>query len=242
RPAQPGAAVGDDRLAGDDRGEQRPRPHGVVARVVDPPRTELGVLHLREERVRELGGGGTAVGERHLVDDGGGAGLVAQEPRLDADLAVRVLEPRPADPPQLGRPSLGGVPPLPADPAGQDVPERRRDRGHQSSRDGAGGSGPAAGWSGAASGWGSGAEAAEGGGAAGGVGAAVVGSIRSQKKSREPSVIVTDPAASTSGNTAPPKMSVSRRPAAPGTSMRAARGVFARFITQSTVSSSFRRT
>src|SRR5690606_17907632 len=113
------------------------------------------------------------VGERNLVDDGGGAAVVLDEPGLHAHLAVRVLVPQAADAPQQRRAALGRVPALPRDPLGQEVGERRGEGGHQGSRWSAGGSGSC----------GVPAEGALAGGGATGV---ATGSTRSQKKSREP--------------------------------------------------------
>src|SRR5699024_4117025 len=89
-PAQLPAAVGDDAALGQDRTEQGACPGGVVAAVVDPAGAQLGVLRLGHERVLEPGDRFTAVGQRHLVEDGGGASVVLEQPGLDTDLTGRV--------------------------------------------------------------------------------------------------------------------------------------------------------
>ena len=89
----------------------------VVRAVVDPPATEHRVLHRADEGVVGAAERLAAVGEGHLVDDRLGAGLVGQDERLDAHLALRVVEPPADEPAQPGLLPLRGVPALLAHPA-----------------------------------------------------------------------------------------------------------------------------
>ena len=65
----------------------------VVRGVVDPPAPEHRVLHRADEGVVGAAERLATVGERHLVDDRLGAGLVGDDQCLDADLALGVVEP-----------------------------------------------------------------------------------------------------------------------------------------------------
>ena len=89
----------------------------VVGAVVDPAATEHRVLHRADEGVVGAAERLSAVGERHLVDDRLGAGLVGQDERLDAHLALGVVEPPAEEAPQLRLLPLRGVPALLTHPA-----------------------------------------------------------------------------------------------------------------------------
>ena len=108
--AQGVASDGGLRLVGDagaeDRGHELADVDGVVRAVVDPARAEDTVLHRAEQGVLGALERGGAVGQWHLVDDRGRHGLVGEQQRLAADLALGVLEAEAADAAQLRDVSL----------------------------------------------------------------------------------------------------------------------------------------
>ena len=136
-----------DRLLDGVRPRRRLRPHpaldeleqlggvdGVVRCVVDPAAPERRVLHRAHEGVVGAAERLAAVGERHLVDDRLGAGLVGDEERLDADLALGVVEPPRREQAQPRAAALGGVPALVAHPPRDQLELRRGDRGRRGSQ------------------------------------------------------------------------------------------------------------
>ena len=95
-----------------DQVQQLSHEHVIVGSVVDPTLTQHAMLACAHKGMGEFGYLAAAIGQRNLIDHGGGSAVVRHDHDLNAHLASGVIQPIAAQLAQDRRRALGGEPTL----------------------------------------------------------------------------------------------------------------------------------